>query len=105
MFSLLWLAYDTQSGTGSLGLPKLGTPTVVVTYKLNGTAEGANITYTDGSGNVQQMSGKAVPLPRTSDGGEGLQINARHGAFVSILAQNTGVTRARSCARSKQVAW
>lgn len=70
---------------------------MVVTYKLGGTARGANITYTDGNGNIQQMMGKAVPLTRSTDGGDGLRINAKHGAYVSILAQNAGDSGTLTC--------
>lgn len=37
---------------------------VEVEYRLTGSASGADITYTDGSGNIQQQTGVAVPLVR-----------------------------------------
>ena len=97
VLALLWMAISTASRTGSLGLPNLGSSTVVLTYKLGGTAKGANVTFTDGNGNIQQMNGKAVPLTRSNDGGDGLRISAKHGAYVSILAQNTGDSGTLTC--------
>ena len=74
------------AGQGSIGADSL----VTVTYRVDGAATGADLTYTDGSGNIQQQTGVAVPVVRSSDGGHGLRIRAPHGAFVSLSAQNTG---------------
>lgn len=87
---------------GSLNLPGIsrgagGTDAVIVTYHVTGSATGANITYTDGSGNIQQQTGLAVPLRPSSGGGDGLQIRSHHGAYVSILAQNTGTSGDLTC--------
>src|SRR5664280_3314995 len=51
--------------------PKSGP--VTVTYKLTGSGprtSSADLTYTDGSGNIQQQTGRVVPL--TTSGKEGM---------------------------------
>ena len=63
--------------------------TVRVTYKLTGSASGADLTYTDGTGNIQQQAGIRVPL-RAKNGGEGLSFTGHSGDFVQFSAQNTG---------------
>ena len=69
-----------------------------VTYKLSGSATGADITYTDGAGQgPHKASDRAVPLTRTSDGFPGMQFAATHGAHVSFSAQNTGPTGSLTC--------
>jgi hypothetical protein len=80
------------NGAGGIG----GGGSVNVVYRVTGSATGASITFTDGSGNIQQQTGVDVPLTRKS-GGDGLQISTHHGAFVSILAQNAGASGDLSC--------
>ena len=66
-------------------------PTFVeLEYRLTGSAAGADITYTDGSGNIQQQTGLAVPLTKKSDGTQGMSFRVERGSFVSFSAQNTG---------------
>jgi hypothetical protein len=71
---------------------------VVVTYLLTGSAPGADITYTDGSGNIQQQNGLAVPLTKKSDHTPGISFPARHGSFMTFSAQNTGESGDLTCA-------
>lgn len=84
--ALVWLAGQGAShpgaGNGS------DTTTVFVTYHLTGSAKAANITYVDAAGNIQQQTSVSVPMIRESDGQSGLSIQARHGQYVSFLAQN-----------------
>jgi hypothetical protein len=63
--------------------------TIRVTYKLTGSARGADLTYTDSSGNIQQQSGVGVPL-KTTAGTEGISFTGQSGDFVQFSAQNTG---------------
>ena len=86
----------SQGQLNMQGLPA-GGGLVTVTYHLAGTARGASITYTDGSGNIQQQTSVSVPLTRESDGGDGLQIRTRRGSFVTILAQNSGDSGDLTC--------
>lgn len=72
---------------GHSGVASAPAGTATVTYKLTGSAKGANLTYTDGSGNIQQQAGVAVPLGRAS-GAAGLTFKVAHGAYVSFSAQN-----------------
>lgn len=94
-------ALDRPAQSAAGGVPQTAAPTVdpyvVVTYKLDGSARSADLTYTDGSGNIQQQTGKAVPLRRTADGGEGIQFQVRHGTFVTFSAQNQGETGDLTC--------
>ncbi len=69
---------------------------VSVTYKLTGNARGANLTYIDGSGNIQQQTGVAVPL-KNGAGAPGISFMAGHGAFVSFSAQNNYSTGNLHC--------
>ncbi|MGO9178671.1 MAG: hypothetical protein ACLQHS_05265 [Candidatus Limnocylindrales bacterium] len=82
---------------GQLNLPGGGGGggLVTVIYHLIGSATGASITFTDGSGNIQQDTNVAVPLQ--SDGGEGLQIQTHHGAFVEFMAQNLTASGDLTC--------
>lgn len=89
----IWYLAQPSSGTGPAS-PKGST--VTVTYKLTGSATSADLTYMDGSGNVQQQTGKAVPLRRTS-GADGLSIVVHHGAYVSLMAQNNDAAGDLTC--------
>ena len=60
-----------------------------ITYEVEGTAHGTDITMTDSSGSISQQSGLAVPL-QSKDGGQGLTSIMSCGDFASISAQNTG---------------
>jgi hypothetical protein len=64
-------------------------PTVTITYEVDGSAPSADITYETPSG-ISQQNGVDVPLTRTSDGGLGIRFNFVAGDFVSISAQNGG---------------
>ena len=93
VLGLAWLASTGQlRGLPSTGVGGNGGP-VTVTHHLSGSATSADITYTDGSGNIQQQTSIKVPLRNASSGAEGMRITARHGAYVTILAQN----KADSC--------
>jgi hypothetical protein len=69
-----------------LSMPAPGSGLVEVTYSLTGSASGADITYTDGAGNVQQQTRVAVPLG--TSGHSGMTFHAHHGAVVVFTAQN-----------------
>jgi hypothetical protein len=70
---------------------------VEVEYRLTGSASGADITYTDGSGNIQQQTGVAVPLVRESSGDLGIHFRVERGSFVTFSAQNTGSSGDLDC--------
>ena len=55
----------------------------------------ADLTYTDGSGNIQQQTGRVVPL--TTSGKEGMSFTSHHGAYVSFMAQNNGASGDLMC--------
>ena len=62
----------------------------LVAYFVEGTATGVDITITNQGGNIEQATGKAVPL-QTSEDREGFIAGCfSPGDFASILAQNTG---------------
>lgn len=71
--------------------------TVGVVYKLEGSATGADLTYTDSSGNIQQQNGVAVPLVRSESREEGLVVRASSGDFVQFSAQNSGDSGDLTC--------
>lgn len=52
----------SSTSTPAPAVPAAPGGAVTVTYKLTGTAASADLTYTDGAGNIQQQTGKAVPL-------------------------------------------
>lgn len=94
--ALLWMAVDGPAPTNPVHLP--GGDPVTVTYQLGGTATGASvITYVDGSGNIEQLTNKAVPLVRSASGQHGLSITAHHGQFLSFSAQNAGTSGTLDC--------
>jgi hypothetical protein len=66
-------------------------------YRLTGSARAADITYTDGSGNIQQQTGLAVPLTKESDGSQGIAFRVERGSFVTFSAQNTGESGDLDC--------
>ena len=96
---------DTLGGATSLG-PITYSPTVKITYKLVGSGtEGAvrgaaptsaDITYTDGSGNIQQATGVSVPLISTHNF-PGISFTVDHGTFVQFSAQNNGADGDLTC--------
>jgi hypothetical protein len=92
MAVLVALTYQTMQKTGVTQ-----SPNVVTTYKLVGSAKSANITYTDGSGNIQQQTGVVVPIGSVSATGQGLSFKVSHGTFVSFSAQNNGATGDLTC--------
>jgi hypothetical protein len=71
------------------------TDTVSVTYHLfvpNGSLypATADLTYTDGSGNIQQSTGQPVPIDGTSDTTDtDITIEAEHGQYLSMSAQES----------------
>jgi hypothetical protein len=69
---------------------------VSITYLLDGSANSADITYTDASGNIEQQSGLAVPLARKS-GVRGIEFTAHSGDFVQFMAQNMGESGDLTC--------
>lgn len=69
-----------------------------VTYLVTGSARIADLTYTDGAGQISQQSGVDVPVVKANGGGQGIDITAgHHGQFVSISAQNTQETGDITC--------
>lgn len=72
--------------------------TVDVIYTLTGTATGADITYTDGAGNIQQQTGVAVPMGPKGHAGEGLRFTMQHGALAQFSAQNRSDSGNLDCA-------
>jgi hypothetical protein len=66
-----------------------------VIYRLTGTATSADITYTDGAGNIQQQTGIGVPLHSTT-GLDGLRVGGNAGYYV-FSAQNRGASGNLSC--------
>ena len=87
-------------GSAATTTPIQATPpdtSVDVVYYLDGTATGADLTYTDGSGNIQQQTGVGVPMVRESDGEPGMRVTAQRGAFVQFSAQNTGDSGDLNC--------
>lgn len=68
-----------------------------VEYHLTGTAVGADLTWSDGSGQIAQAAGKKVPL--TDGSGEPMSIDfkASSGARLYVSGQNTGPTGTVSC--------
>ncbi len=91
--SLKWSA-SAPTTTGPA--PSTSRPFVQVTYRLSGSAKSASITFTDPSGNIQQVTAVPVPLVM-KDGTDGLTMPAKHGAFVTILAQNLGDSGTLEC--------
>lgn len=88
--------YRTPAATpGTPGSPARAS-TVNITYLLTGSAIGADLTYTDGSGNIQQQSNVRVPLKRTS-GADGIVFAVPHGTFVQFSAQNNGDSGDLTC--------
>jgi len=88
IWGFLWPKTTTTTTTPNSG-------TVLVTYKLAGSASGADLTYTDGSGNIQQQTGRAVPV--TTSGKEGMSFTSHHGAYVSFMAQNNDASGNLTC--------
>jgi hypothetical protein len=91
---------DSAVPTDTSGGRLVATPRsaiVEVEYRLTGSASGADITYTDGSGNIQQQTGIAVPLVRESSGDPGIQFRVERGSFVTFSAQNTGPSGDLDC--------
>jgi hypothetical protein len=70
--------------------------TVQVTYELTGSADSADLTYTDASGNTQQHANADIPL-RTTSGTPGMRFTVKRGAFVYFSAQNNGESGDLSC--------
>lgn len=72
-------------------------PTVKITYKLVGSATSAPITYTDGSGDIQQATQVSVPLFTESTHALGVSVVVDHGTFVQFSAQNGGADGDLTC--------
>lgn len=92
--------FDSDDSLGSAAGLLDATPrsaVVEVDYRLTGSASGADITYTDGSDNIQQQTGVAVPLVRESSGDPGIQFRVERGSFVTFSAQNTGSSGDLDC--------
>jgi hypothetical protein len=69
-----------------------------IVYYVEGTAEGADITYQNAQGNTAQGNGLAVPLRNEETGFTGLHIGqVSCGSFVYISAQNTGESGTIEC--------
>jgi hypothetical protein len=82
---------------GRSGSPLGALGAMQVRYTVTGTASGINITYRDGSGNIQQQNSLSVPLTAKS-GGAGITFTINRGQFASIMAQNVGPTGTIDCA-------
>ncbi len=67
-----------------------------VTYEVTGSAPGADITLVDGTGQITQARGKAVPLSG-KDGLTGIHFTARAGQRLYVSAQNTGSAGTLTC--------
>jgi hypothetical protein len=90
---------SSSPGTGGNGGGDGGgvpSTTVRVIYGLTGSATAADLTYTDGSGNIQQHANAAVPLGTTS-GATGMAFTVERGSFVQFSAQNTGESGDLTC--------
>jgi hypothetical protein len=93
-----------QLGDGTSGSPPTSDPTgntvtdtsVDLVYQLGGSARSADLTYTDGAGNIQQQTGVAVPL-KTQSGAEGISFTVHRGDFVQFSAQNQGASGNLRC--------
>ena len=72
-------SHDTGAPISTLG-GGAGSGQVLVTYHLTGSAKGADITYVDDAGNIQQQTSITVPMVRKSDGQSGLSIIGAHTA-------------------------
>jgi hypothetical protein len=83
--------------SGHSGLPSGSSGAKQVTYMVTGSASSINITYTDGSGNIEQQNGVSVPLTSKS-GSAGITFTLNGGHFVSISAQNQGDSGTLDCA-------
>ncbi|MFP3986894.1 MmpS family transport accessory protein [Streptomyces sp. E11-3] len=68
-----------------------------VEYHLTGTAAGADLTWSDGSGQVAQATGKTVPLTDRAGAPMSIDFKASRGASLYVSAQNTGATGTVSC--------
>lgn len=67
-----------------------------VLYRVTGTADGADITIINRTGQIEQATGRAVPI--RADGHLGLDMGMfPSGAPASITAQNTGSTGTLHC--------
>jgi hypothetical protein len=86
---------DDGAPTERAPLPDLGP--AHVSYHVYGTAKGASITYSTGSGDSAQQECVGVPLKRTSDGGDGLVVTMDHGGFAYLSAQNCGQEGSVTC--------
>lgn len=96
VFSLGDVAIRPTSTASTSNAPAPSTEKL--TYKLDGTATGADITYSDGAGQGPlQRSGVAVPLTRASDHSPGIVLPASHGAHVSFTARSTHATGNLTC--------
>jgi hypothetical protein len=80
---------SSSSGSLSRSLPR-------VLYEVEGTAEGASITYSTSSG-IAQNSGVKVPLTAKGGSQRGITLTMDRGDFVSISAQNLGSSGSLTC--------
>lgn len=86
---------DSNSSVSSGG--RISTSSHTVTYKVQGSATGADLTMSTANGGTSQASGKAVPLRNATTGTEGISFSASRGTFLYISAQNTGESGTITC--------
>lgn len=79
-----WISHRNSGSSVHLSLPA----TRHVTYKVDGSARSADITYQTPSGSSQQ-NGVDVPLTKKSDHTEGIEFDTSM-SFLYISAQNQG---------------
>lgn len=95
--ALAALAGTLAVGAGCTGIAAAGGGTHTVTYKVEGSATGTDITFSTPDGGTSQASGKAVPLANHTTGTEGISGPFHSGAFLYISAQNTGESGDITC--------
>lgn len=90
IFTMSLVAIAALSSGGGAGSAFSTTPkTHTVTYRVEGSASVADITYENAFGDTSQESDIDVPLTRERDGGQGLILNdMEKGDFLYISAQN-----------------
>lgn len=93
------IAASANGGSGAKRISKsLGLTPHTVTYKVEGTATQASITYENSTGDSSQQSDIDVPMVRKSDGGEGIVLENMHrGDFLYISAQNSNEYGSVTC--------
>ncbi|QXE36198.1 hypothetical protein KQY30_20080 [Streptomyces sp. GMY02] len=96
----VWVWVAGNDGSDTAGSEETAVLTEVsassrVEYRLTGSADGADLTFTDGRGQMAQAAGKAVPLVSTD--GAPLDFTAVRGTSLYLSAQNTGSTGDLTC--------